>query len=75
MTMKRPEIVLKSMQSQNDARLNPFAIKLLAESFADVPERFGDKTVVVTGRAHNGTVVWMLISTQQPDAVQFENWP
>ncbi len=73
--MKAPKYAAVTMQQQSDAGINPFAVTLMAEAHADKPERFGDETVMVTARAHNGTMVYMLISTQQPSPEQFESWP
>ena len=73
--MKSPKYAAVTMQEQGDAHVNPFAVQLLAESYADDPERFKDETVLVVGRAHNGTAVYMLISTQKPEVEQFKDWP
>ena len=63
------------MQKMLDSRLNGFGAQLLAESFADDPAKFGDETVLLMAKAHNGTPVYMIISTQKPDLEQFANWP
>lgn len=73
--MKRPKYAALTMQDQSDARLNPFALQLLAESHADDKSRFGDETVMAIARAHDGTPVFILISTRQPTKEQFEGWP
>jgi hypothetical protein len=73
--MKKPKYGAFTMQQQSDARINPFAVQLVAEAHADDPSRFGDETIMVVGRAHNGTAVYMLISTQEPDPEQFAEWP
>jgi hypothetical protein len=75
MTMKAPKYAAVTMQSQSDAGINPFAAQLMAEAHADDPAQWGDETVCVVGRAHNGTHVYMLISTQKPEPEQFKDWP
>lgn len=73
--MKKPSLAALTMQQMSDAGINPFAVQLLAESFADKPERFGDKTVMVVARAHNDTPVYILLSTEPPTKEQFDGWP
>lgn len=73
--MKAPKYMSSTMQRTSDARLNPFAAQLLAESFADEPARFGDETVLIVARAHKGTPVFLLLSTRQPTKDQFNDWP
>jgi hypothetical protein len=73
--MKRPKYAALTMQQMSDAGINPFAAQLMAEAHADKPERFGDETVMVVARAHDGTPVYMLISTRRPTLEQFKDWP
>lgn len=73
--MKKPMFAATSMQMQADAGMNPFALQLIAEAHADNPERFKDQTIIAVARAHNGTPVYILISTQKPEAEQFAGWP
>lgn len=73
--MKRPKFAALGVQKMLDAGLNGFAAQLLAESFADKPEKFGDQTVMLMAKAHNGTPVYMIVSTQMPDLEQFASWP
>jgi hypothetical protein len=73
--MKAPKYGAATMQAQSDARINPFAVTLIAESFADNPSVFGDETVMVVGYSHKGAMVYMLLSTQQPESWQFSTWP
>lgn len=75
MAMKRPSLAAVTMQQQHDARINPFAVQLLAESFADDDRPWGDKTLLLHGRARNGKTVYMLISTEAPSGEQFATWP
>lgn len=75
MAMKRPKFAALGVQEMLDTGLNGFAMQLLAESHADDPERFGDETVMLMAKAHNGTPVYVLISTQMPDLEQFDGWP
>ncbi len=73
--MKFPRYAATTMQKIGDAGLNPFAAQLLAEAHADKPERFGDETVMLVAHAHDGTPVFMLLSTRQPTLDQFKDWP
>lgn len=73
--MKKPKYAATTMQKQSDAGLNPFALQLIAEAHADDKSRFGDETVMAVARAHDGTPVFILISTRQPTMDQFEGWP
>ena len=75
MAMKRPKYAALGVQEMIDAGINGFAMQLMAESHADKPDKFGDETVVLMAQAHNGTPVYMLISTQAPDPAQFKDWP
>jgi hypothetical protein len=75
MTMKAPKYAALGVQEMIDAGINGFAMQLMTESHADKPEKFGDETVVLMAKAHNGTPVYMLISTQPPDPEQFKDWP
>lgn len=75
MTMKAPKWVATTMQQQIDAGINAFAMQLMAEAHADHPERWGAETLMLCGQAHNGKKVWMLISTECPEAEQFKDWP
>lgn len=73
--MKRPKWAALTMQQQHDAGMNPFALQLIAEAHADDKSRFGDETVAAVAHAHDGTPVFILISTRQPTKEQFEGWP
>lgn len=73
--MKAPKYAAVTMQMMSDAGLNPFAARLLAESHADKPERFGDETIMLVADAHNGTPVYILLSTRRPTLEQFKDWP
>lgn len=75
MTMKAPKYMALGVQKMIDAGINGFAMQLMAESHADDPAKFGDETVVLMAKAHNGTPVYMLISTQAPSLDQFKTWP
>lgn len=75
MAMKYPKYSADTPQKQLDAGINTFAAQLLAESHADKPELWGDETVLIVQRAHSGTPVYMLLSTQMPDVEQFKDWP
>jgi hypothetical protein len=75
MAMKKPKYAAITMQEQSDAGINPFAVTLMAEAHADDRKRWGDETVMAVGHAHNGTPVYMLISTQKPEIKQFASWP
>jgi hypothetical protein len=73
--VKKPKYAAISMQQQSDGGINPFAVTLMAEAHADDPKRWGEETIMVVGHAHNGTPVYMLISTVMPTIEQFEGWP
>jgi hypothetical protein len=75
MTMKAPRYAALGVQEMIDAGINGFAMQLMAESHADNPDKFKDETVMLMAKAHNGTPVYMLISTQAPDLDQFKGWP
>lgn len=72
--MKKPKYAALSMQEQSSAGINPFAVTLMAEAHADT-KRWGDETVMVVGYAHDGTPVYILLSTLQPRIEQFAGWP
>ncbi len=73
--MKMPKYAAVTMQKQAEVGMNPFALQLVAEAHADDKARFGDETIMAVSRAHDGTPVYMLISTRKPTKEQFENWP
>lgn len=73
--MKAPKYAALGVQKMIDNGINGFAMQLMAESHADKPDKFKDETVVLMAKAHNGTPVYMLISTQAPEHVQFKDWP
>lgn len=75
MTMRYPKFAALGVQKMIDGGINGFAAQLLAESHADDPKKFGDETVMLMAKAHDGTPVYMLISTQMPDEAQLANWP
>jgi hypothetical protein len=68
--------VLESKQAMLNMGLNAFAIfaiDLLAESFADDPDKFGDKNLLLRALAHNGTEVWIVVTKTQPVPQDFES--
>ncbi len=69
--MKKPKYFVETMQQASDLHINPFALQLLGESFADDPSKFGDENVVFLARAHNGSAVWFIMTKQQPRARDF----
>jgi hypothetical protein len=73
--MLKPKYAATSGQTQSNVGINPFAVTLIAESFADDPARFGDQTVMVIGHTHSGKPVYMLLSTRMPTVEQFNTWP
>ena len=60
--MKSPKYYATNPQQMSDIGLNPFAAQLLAESFADKPDKFGDENALIVARAHNDQPVFMLLS-------------
>lgn len=71
--MKAPKYAVLTMQDASDARINPFALTLLAERFADDADRFGDENVLLLAHAHNGTEVWFVMTKHRPTAPDFDN--
>jgi hypothetical protein len=60
--MKLPKYFVQTMREAIDVGINAFAIQLLAESFADDPDKFKDENVVFLAHAHNGHEVWFVMS-------------
>ena len=73
--MKRPKYFVENSQQAITAGINPFALTLLAESFADNPERFGDENVVLLAHAHNGQEVWFIMTKTRPKGADFDEHP
>ncbi len=69
--MREPQYFVETMQQASDVGVNPFALQLLAESFADEPARFGGENVVFLAHAHNGQEVWFVMTKQQPRRADF----
>ena len=70
--MKLPKYFIETLQQASDCGINPFALKLLAESFADKPERFGNDNVILLAHAHNGQEVWFIMTKIKPEEKDFE---
>jgi hypothetical protein len=70
--MKIPKYFIGTMQQALDVGLNPFAFQLMAESFADNPEKFGDENLALVFRAHNGQQVWFLLTKTAPKEEDFD---
>lgn len=70
--MKTPKYFIGTMQQALDAGLNAFAFQLLAESFADHPEKFGDDNLALLFHAHNGQQVWFLMTKTAPKDEDFD---
>ena len=73
--MKAPKYVVLSLQDCINIGINAFALKLLAESFADDPAKFGDDNILFRLEAHNGQDVWMLVTKTMPNLADFEDAP
>ncbi len=73
--MKAPKYFVANSQEAADVGINPFALTLLAESFADNPERFGDENVILLAHAHNGQEVWFIMSKHRPMSSDFDTLP
>jgi hypothetical protein len=73
--MKFPKYCVETMQQAIDLHLNAFALQLMAESFADAPELFGDENVVFQAHAHNHQPVWFIMSKTMPTAKDFDPAP
>ncbi len=73
--MKAPSYFVETSQQASDVGINPFALTLLAESFADEPDRFGAENVVLLAHAHNGQDVWFIMTKTRPKAGDFDDNP
>src|SRR5579863_3144638 len=69
--MKLPKYFIGTVQQAVDLHLNGFALQLMAESFGDKPELFGDENVVLLAHAHNSQPVWFVMTKTQPQAADF----
>jgi hypothetical protein len=69
--MKKPKYFVDSLQGCIDLGLNAFALKLLAESFADAPEKFGGENVILVAQAHNRQPVYFIMKKTMPTAEDF----
>ena len=69
--MKLPKYFVDSPQAAINAGINGFALTLLAESFADVPDKFGDENIALLGVAHNRQEVWFVMSKTAPKQSDF----
>jgi hypothetical protein len=72
--VKLPTIVARGTQDCGRAGLNPFALQLVAESFADDPDKFADNDVLAAIRAHNGQEVWILLTKTMPKPGDFTDF-
>jgi hypothetical protein len=70
--MKRPKYFVETMQQALDLGLNAFAMQLMAESFSDVPEKFGDENVVFLTHDHQRREVWFIMTKTMPKAEDFD---
>lgn len=70
--MKRPKHFIVTLQQASNLGINPFALSLLAESFADKPDLFGNENVVLLARAHTGQEVWFVMTKTQPLVEDFD---
>jgi hypothetical protein len=72
LALKRPKYFVETKQQALDLGLNAFALELMAESFADMPEKFGDENVVFLAHAHNRQPVWFIMTKEMPKAGDFD---
>src|ERR1017187_2269608 len=70
--MKAPKYFVETMQQAINLHMNAFALQLMAESFADALEKFGDENVVFLCHAHNHQPVWFIMSKTMPTAKDFD---
>ena len=70
--MKRPKYFVETKQQALDLGLNAFALELMAESFGDMPEKFGGENVVFLAHAHNKQPVWFIMTKVTPTAEDFD---
>lgn len=73
--MKLPKYFVETMQQAIDLHLNAFALQLMAESFGDDPQKFGDENVVFLAHAHGGHEVWFLMTKTMPTKRDFDPAP
>jgi hypothetical protein len=67
--MKPPLYVAATKQQQHEARLNPFAVELLAESFAQHRAAFGEESICVVGWGKDRQPVYIWLSSVPPEGV------
>lgn len=67
--MKSPILVAETKGQQHSLQLNPFAVELLAESFAARRNAWGDNAVCVVGWGKDHQPVYICISSAPPDGV------
>jgi hypothetical protein len=70
--MKAPKYLANGKQEQLKGGLNAFALELVAESYGDDPTRFKGESILCINRAHNGNLVYILISSVMPTAEDFD---
>lgn len=68
--MELPSYVAFGANDAGKLGINPFALTLIAESFADDPAKY-EGSALVSAHAHNGTEVFILISKTRPEAADF----
>jgi hypothetical protein len=70
--MKLPKYFIETMQDALNVGFNAFALQLLAESFSDNIEKFGDENIVVLMHDHQKRDVWMILTKKMPVKEDFE---
>jgi len=70
--MKAPKYFIGTMQQASDVGLNPFAFQLIAESFGDAAEKFGDENVVLRFQDHKHRDVWFVMTKTMPETKDFD---
>lgn len=73
--MKLPRYFCENHQQAHACGINPFALSLLAESFADEPDKFGSENVALLAHAHNGQEVWFVLTKRRPEPADFDATP
>jgi hypothetical protein len=70
----KPEfVVIYGMQDQNRVGLNPFALQLVAESFAQNREGWGETKAHLPVCGKDRLPVWITLSNSPPEGVNIED--
>ena len=71
--MKAPKYFVDGIQEAFKHNLNGFALQLMAESFGDDEDRFGNENVVMVAATHTGKPVYFIMTKTRPVAADFDS--